>query len=100
MYFQALVPYMCAKHREVSVARVPLATSGKQVFVKTTEVLYKPNITSREAKLTLCAPKQASHEAKQAPREPKQALREPIQRLCGLQSPQFLLLIQLHAKLK
>jgi len=52
------------KHKKVSVARAPLATSWEQVSVETIEAL--------------CEPITASREPKQAPCEPKQALREPI----------------------
>jgi len=44
------------KHRKVSVARAPLATSWKQVSIKTTEILCEPIIASREAKQSLRKP--------------------------------------------
>jgi len=60
----SISPLHVRKHRKVTVARAPLATSWKQVSVETTKVP--------------CEPITASREAKQAPYEPKQALCEPI----------------------
>ena len=55
-------PLHVHKHRKVSVAKVPLATSGK-VSVETIKVLCEPNTAS-------CKARQAPHEPKQAPRGP------------------------------
>jgi len=51
------------KHRKANVARVPLATSGKQVSVETIKVPGEPNTAS-------CEVRQALRERKQAPCEP------------------------------
>ena len=71
-------------HREVSVARAPLANSWKQVSVETNKTLCKPIIVSGEAKQTLCESSTVSaeniasrqhvntvREATKVPREPK-----------------------------
>ena len=49
-------PLRVCKRRKVSVASVPMATSGKQVSDKTTEVLNEPNSTSCEANQALREP--------------------------------------------
>jgi len=68
----------------VSVARAPLTTSWKQVFVETNKALCKPITVSGEAKQTICESSTVSaetniaschhvtmHEAIKVPREPK-----------------------------
>ena len=47
-------PLHVRKHKEVSVATFPLATSWKQVSEGTNKTLYKPITVSGEAKQTLC----------------------------------------------
>ena len=102
-------PLHVRKHRKVSVARAPLATSWKQVSVETTKVLCEPIITSSKAKLaskatialkeTNSASGQhvnAAHEAIKAPYEPKTAL----QKQCGLKNSYSPLFIQFHMQLK
>jgi len=100
---QAPLNLHARKHRKVSVARAPLAISGKQVSVETTEVPCEPNIASREAKQAPREPKQAlcetitvSTETKLASRQRVNVahetikvsanLKQPLQRLCELQS--------------
>jgi len=43
-------PLHVRKHRKVSVARAPLATSWRRVSVETTEILCEPITASRETK--------------------------------------------------
>ena len=46
-------PLHVCKHKKVSVAKVPLATSRKQVSVETIKVPCEPNTTSCEARQAL-----------------------------------------------
>jgi len=46
-------PLHVRKHREVSVARAPLTTYWKQVFIETNKALCKPITVSGETKQTL-----------------------------------------------
>ena len=78
-------PLHVHKHRKVRVARRALATSWKQVFVKTNKVLCKPITVSSEATQTLCESStvlietnivslqyvNTMHEAIKVPHEPK-----------------------------
>jgi len=57
-------PLHVRKQRKVSVAKAPLATSWKQVFVETTKILCDPNIASREVKQALHEPITVSTESK------------------------------------
>jgi len=80
-------PLHVRKHREVNVARAPLATSWKQVSVETNKALCKSITVSGEAKQTLCKFSTVSaetnitlcqyvntmREAIKVPREPKTA---------------------------
>jgi len=82
-------PLHVHKHRKVSVAKVPLATSGKQVSVETTEVLFEPNSASCEAKQAPCESKLALREpatvptgTKLAPRQRTNVVREPLKVPC------------------
>ena len=109
-------PLHVRKHREVSVARIPLATSWKQVSFETNKAFCKPITVSDEAKQTLCESSIVwaetnivSHqyvntvrEAIQVPCEPKTASAMAMWIAkslvsCGLEID---LLIQLHAKLQ
>jgi len=56
------IPLHVRKYKKVSIAKVPLATSEKQVSVETIKVPCEPNIASCEARQTLCEPKRAPRE--------------------------------------
>jgi len=89
-------PLRVRKHREVSVARAPLANSWKQVSVETDKALCKPITVSGEAKQTLCESSTVSAETNIAPCQHVNTVREairflvnlkqPLLRLCGLQN--------------
>ena len=77
------------KHRKVTVAKVSLVTSGKQISVETIKVPCKPNTASCEAKHALREPKQPPHEPitvptgiKLAPRQRTNVARETIKAPC------------------
>jgi len=68
---------LCArKHRKVSVARASLATSWKQVSVKTTKVPCEPITTSLKAKQALREPIIVSAETNPASRQCDNIVRE------------------------
>jgi len=109
-------PLRVRKHKEVSVARAPLANSQKQVCAETDKALCKPITVSGEAKQTLCEFSTVSVETNIASRQHVNTVRETIKIPCEpktasvkaiwlqkLQSHARLeinLLIQLPAKLK
>ena len=67
---------MC-QAQKVSVASVPLASSGKQVSDETTEVLHESNSASCEANQDLCEPITVSAWTKLAPRQHVSIVHEP-----------------------
>ena len=69
-------PLHVHKHRKVRIARRALATSWKQVFVKTNKVLCKPITVSSEATQTLCESSTVSAETNIAPRQHVNIMRE------------------------
>ena len=75
------------KLRKVSLARVPLATSWKQVYVETSKVLCEPITASREAKQALCVPITVSIETKLALRQCDNIMRETTNVTVNLSQP-------------
>ena len=77
-------PLHLRQNRKISVAKVFLATSGKQVSIETTEVLRELNTTSRKAKRALREPITVLTGTKLAPRQHTSIAREPSKVPCEI----------------